>query len=130
VVFCECYESIIFEYLIFSVMLFFNLDASQKLIFSLLAGVVLFSSCSGPKKVAVSGTPKQRQKRLQKMRVPGRTSRPTLHQSRSKKLTRTSEEKEVVRQSGESHLDGAHDYWDTLTNMEVRRGLGWIVPDC
>jgi probable lipoprotein NlpC len=54
--FCEWFESIIFEYHIsnFSVMPFFSLKTSQKLIFSLLAGTVLFASCSGPKKVAVS----------------------------------------------------------------------------
>ena len=37
-------------------MLFFNLTTSQKLIFFLFSGMVLFAACSGPKKVAVSGT--------------------------------------------------------------------------
>ena len=39
-------------------MLFFNLKSSQNLIFSLFAGVLLFSSCAGPKKVAVSNKTK------------------------------------------------------------------------
>ena len=47
-------------------MLFFNLRASQKLIFSLIAGVVFFSSCSGPKKVAVSSNTKNTSEKVTK----------------------------------------------------------------
>ncbi len=47
-------------------MLFFNLRASQKLIFSLFAGVVLFASCSGPKKVAVSNNTKNTSEKVTK----------------------------------------------------------------
>ena len=47
-------------------MLFFNLTTSQKLIFSLFAGVVLFASCSGPKKVAVSDNTKNTSEKVTK----------------------------------------------------------------
>ena len=53
-------------------MLFFNLKASQKLIFSLFAGVVLFASCAGPKKVAVSNNTKNTSEKVTKNeRCPG-----------------------------------------------------------
>jgi probable lipoprotein NlpC len=66
--FCECYESIIFEYHIFnfSVMPFFRLKTSRKLIFSLVAGAVLFASCSGPKRVAVSHNAKNNSEKIAK----------------------------------------------------------------
>jgi probable lipoprotein NlpC len=50
----------------FSVMLFFKLTTSQKLIFFLFAGVVLFTSCSGPKKVAVSDNTKNTSEKVAK----------------------------------------------------------------
>ena len=53
-------------------MLFFKLTTSQKLIFSLVAGVALFASCSGPKKLQSLTTPKVPLKRSQKMSMAGR----------------------------------------------------------
>ena len=47
-------------------MLFFNLTTRKKLIFSLFAGVVFFASCSGPKKVAVSGNTKNTSEKITK----------------------------------------------------------------
>ena len=75
-------------------MLFFNLTTSQKLIFSLFAGVVLFSSCAGPKKVAVSSNTKNSLEKVTKNEHDREDKLLTLHQSRSKRLTRLQKKKE------------------------------------
>ena len=75
-------------------MLFFNLKTSEKLIFSLFTGAVLFASCSGPKKVAVSDNTKNTSEKVTKNEHVREDKPTTLHQRQSKMLTTLQKKKE------------------------------------